>query len=218
MEAGASISYKISVVMIEPLERGAQTSCQIEGEPELDPVLRRRPDRHVRPQGRAGRTICQVFESNRLEPARLIAHATSPLPPSEGPPTPTSWIDDVFQNRLAGRPQTHTNAAVRWLQGGMLEGDQPTLPDPARCLLAIRKARPALAKNPDDWVAYRLLDAAYRFLAQAETALLSGIPLDRLNHAGSRPGAQYRCPRHAVQTTGHVAQLCDPDHAAAQDP
>ncbi|HWT77680.1 MAG TPA: hypothetical protein VN648_02635, partial [Candidatus Methylomirabilis sp.] len=75
------------------------------------------------------------------------------------------------------------NAAVRWLQGGMLEGDQPTLPDPARCLLAIREARTALAKNPDDWIAYRLLDAAYRFLAQAETALLSGIPLDRRNQS-----------------------------------
>ena len=70
---------------------------------------------------------------------------------------------------------------LRWLQGAMLEGDQPTLPDPARCLLAIREARTALAKNPDDWVAYRLLEAAYRFLAQAETALLAGIPLDRQN-------------------------------------
>jgi tetratricopeptide (TPR) repeat protein len=105
------------------------------------------------------------------------------VPSADRPPTPTSWIDDFFQNRLAGRPQTHTNAATRWLQGGMEEGDQPMLPDPARCLLAIREARTALAKNPDDWVAFRLLHAAYRLLAQAETAILFGIPLDRQNQS-----------------------------------
>ena len=122
-----------------------------------------------------------TFKNNRLVPELRAYRVVQSVPSADRPPTPTSWIDDFFKNRLAGRPQTHTNAAVRWLQGGMVVGDQPTLPDPARCLLAIREARTALAKNPDDWVAYRLLDAAYRFLAQAETALLSGIPLDRQN-------------------------------------
>jgi len=122
-----------------------------------------------------------TFKNHRLSPELRAYRVAQSVPSADRPPAPISWIDDFFKNRLAGRPQTHTNAAVRWLQGGMLEGDQPTLPDPARCLLAIREARTALAKNPDDWVAYRLLDAAYRFLAQAETALLSGIPLDRQN-------------------------------------
>ncbi|MGA7495331.1 MAG: hypothetical protein WBX00_01255 [Isosphaeraceae bacterium] len=122
-----------------------------------------------------------TFKDNRLVPELRAYRVAQSVPSADRPPTPTSWIDDFFQNRLAGRPQTHTNAAVRWLQGRMLEGDQPTVPDPARCLLAIREARTALAKNPDDWVAYRLLDVAYLFLAKAETALLSRIPLDRQN-------------------------------------
>ena len=66
----------------------------------------------------------------------------------------------------------------------MLEGDQPTLPDPARCLLAIREARTALAKNPDDWVAYRLLDVAYRFLVQRRPP---SLPAFR-STARTRPG------------------------------
>ena len=66
---------------------------------------------------------------------------------------------------------------------GCWKATSPRIPDPARCLLAIREARTALAKNPDDWVAYRLLDVAYRYLAQAETALLAGIPLDRENQS-----------------------------------
>jgi len=124
-----------------------------------------------------------TFKNNRLVPELRAYHLAQSVPSADRPPTPTSWIDDFFQNRLAGRPQTHTNAAVRWLQGGMQEGDQPMIPDPARCLLAIREARTALAKNPDDWVAFRLLNAAYRFLAQAETAILAGIPLDRQNQS-----------------------------------
>src|SRR5208337_851461 len=124
-----------------------------------------------------------TFKSNRLVPELRAYRVAQSVPSADRPPTPTSWIDDFFQNRLAGRPQTHTNAARRWLEGGMQEGDQPLIPDPARCLLAIREARTALAKNPDDWVAYRLLHAAYRLLAQAETAILFGIPLDRQNQS-----------------------------------
>ena len=92
-------------------------------------------------------------------------------------------MDDIFQNRLLGRPQSHTNAAGRWLQGASLDADQPAIPDPARCILAIREARTALAKSPDDWLAYRLLNAAYRLLTLQETALLAGIPLTPENQA-----------------------------------
>jgi tetratricopeptide (TPR) repeat protein len=124
-----------------------------------------------------------AFKNNRLVPDVRAFRVSQPVPSADRPPTPTSWIDDIFRNRLLGRPQPHTNAAMRWLQGGTLEDNQPSIPDPGRCLLAIREARTALAKNPDDWLAYRLLDAAYRFLSQSETALLAGIPLDRQNQA-----------------------------------
>jgi tetratricopeptide (TPR) repeat protein len=118
-----------------------------------------------------------AFKNNRLEPELRAYKLAQPIPSADRPPTTTSWIDDIFRNRLLGRPQSHTNAAGRWLQGAGMEFDTPTLPDPARCLLAIREARTALAKSPDDWLAYRLLDVAYRYLTLQETAILAGIPL-----------------------------------------
>jgi tetratricopeptide (TPR) repeat protein len=124
-----------------------------------------------------------AFRNNRLEPDLRAFKVSEPVPSADRPPTPTSWIDEIFQNRLLGRPQSHTNAANRWLQGASLDVDQPVIPDPARCLLAIREARTALAKSPDDFVAYRLLNAAYRLLTLQETAILGGIPLTPENQA-----------------------------------
>ena len=119
-----------------------------------------------------------TFKNNRLEPDLRAYRVSQPVPSAERPPTPTTWIDDIFRNRLLVQPQAHTNSAVRWLQGGVgTDPSQPGLPDPARCLLSIREARTALAKNPDDWIAYRLLDSGYRYLTLQETALLGGIPL-----------------------------------------
>ena len=82
--------------MIEPLE-AANTYRRLKESPNWIPFY---DDGRIVMFGRkdAPAGDLQVFESNRLEPARLY-HATNPLPPSEGPPTPTSWIDDVFQNR-----------------------------------------------------------------------------------------------------------------------
>src|SRR5262249_27048573 len=67
----------------------------------------------------------------------------------------------------------------RWLMtetviGG---GGARPLPEPARCLLAIQDARIALSRNPDDPMAYRILNEAYRLLTLQESALLAGIPL-----------------------------------------
>jgi tetratricopeptide (TPR) repeat protein len=122
-----------------------------------------------------------AFKSNRLDPELRAYRVTQPIPSADRPPTPTSWIDGIFRNRLLGPAQPHIGAAARWLQGASLDDSQPGFPDPARCLLAIREARTALAKNPDDWFAYRLLDVAYRVLTLQETALLSGIPLTTSN-------------------------------------
>ena len=160
-----------------------------------------------------------AFKNNRLEPELRAFKVSEPIPSADRPPTPTSWIDDIFQNRLLGRPQSHTNAAGRWLQGASLDADQPAIPDPARCLLAIREARTALAKSPDDWVAYRLLNAAYRLLTLQETALLAGIPLTPENQARiGRLAPEHRGPQHPVPPAGHGPQLRDPDHPPSQDP
>jgi tetratricopeptide (TPR) repeat protein len=124
-----------------------------------------------------------TFKINRLDPELRAYRTTQPVPPVDRPPTPTTWTDQIFRNRFLTRPQAHTDAAGRWLQGGAIDLEQSSLPDPARCLLAIREARIALSKNPDDWVAYRILNAAYRFLMLQETALLAGIPLTPENQA-----------------------------------
>ena len=49
--------------------------------------------------------------------------------------------------------------------------------EPARCLLAIQEARTALSKSPDDWMAYRVLAEAYRYLMMQEGAMMAGIPI-----------------------------------------
>jgi tetratricopeptide (TPR) repeat protein len=124
-----------------------------------------------------------AFKNNKLEPDLRAYKVSEPIPSADRPPTPTTWIDEIFRNRLMGRLQSHNNAAGRWLQGANFDETQPNIPNPARCLLAIREARTSLAKNPDDWVAYRLLNTAYRLLAAQEAALMAGIPLTPQNQA-----------------------------------
>ena len=174
--------YDISAVMIDLAGVGGavETYKRLSQSPNWIPFY---DDGRVILFGRADATEPDLatFKNNRLAPELRAYRVAKPVPSADRPPTPTSWMDEFFKNRLAARPQTHTNAAMRWLQGGNIDADQPTRPEPARCLLAIREARTATAKNPDDWVAYRLLNAAYRILAQSETALLAGIPLDRQN-------------------------------------
>jgi len=119
-----------------------------------------------------------AFESNRLDPELRAYKVVSPPPQWDRPPMPVYWMDDIFQSRALTPPRHHNNAARRWLSGAASTPDQPAVPDPARCLLAIREARAALGSNPDDHTAYRLLALAYNLLIQQETALLAGIPLD----------------------------------------
>ena len=57
------------------------------------------------------------------------------------------------------------------------ERSKPAIPDPARCILAIQEARTALAHSPDDWIAFRRLKDAYRYLMIQENAMLAGVPI-----------------------------------------
>src|SRR5207244_2588216 len=88
------------------------------------------------------------------------------------PPTPVSWLDKVFRARAQAAPQPHVWAADRWL--GLRWGGDPSTnpPDPAHCYMALREARTALSRNPDDTNAFRLLNHAYRFLIQREAVLI----------------------------------------------
>ncbi|APW60594.1 hypothetical protein BSF38_02069 [Paludisphaera borealis] len=154
-----------------------------------------------------------AFKANRLEPDLRAYKVVSPLPSADRPPTPVNWIDDVFQSRALTAPQARIDAALRWLEGAAPILDQATMPDPARCLLAIREARTALARNPDDTTAYRVLARAYRLLTLQETALLAGIPLTPENQdqisrlvvnsevLGTRMRQRITALNYAIQTT-----------------
>jgi tetratricopeptide (TPR) repeat protein len=165
--------YNVTVVMIDPSDSFNTYNRLMEGLnwiPFYD-------DGRVAMFGRKDAPASEVafFNANRLEPDRAY-RVSNPVPPVSGPPTPTSWMDLVFQNRNLERKQMRTLAAERWLRGGP-SGAGGTLPDPARCLLAIQDARIALSRDPDDTSAFRVLFDAYRCLAIQESALLAGIPL-----------------------------------------
>src|SRR5262249_52659794 len=170
--------YNISAVMIEPTE-SSKTYVNLRQSPNWIPFY---DDGWIVMFGRkdAPASDLAVFNAHRLEPSRVY-RVTNPLPPSEGPPTATSWIDQVFENRSLDRAQMRTQSAWRWLTTGAIPG-VPSLPEPARCLLAIQDARIALSRNPDDPMAFRILNEAYRALTLQETALLAGIPLTPENY------------------------------------
>lgn len=154
-----------------------------------------------------------AFESTRLDPELRAYKTVTPPPKWDRPPMPVYWMDDIFQSRALTPPRHHNNAARRWLSGAASTPDQPAVPDPARCLLAIREARAALGDNPDDHTAYRLLALAYNLLIQQETALLAGIPLDpehrdeaaalppRLNLLNTLSRQRLAALNYAIQTT-----------------
>jgi tetratricopeptide (TPR) repeat protein len=184
--------YQISAVMIEPID-APLTYQRLFQSPNWVPFY---DDGRIVMFGRADAPAKDLafFKANKLDADLRLYKTMRPVPSSERPPNPTTWIDSVFQNRTSNRPQTRTESARRWLTGAVLEDSQPnrpqiTLPDPARCILAIQEARTGLAQSPDDWIAYRILKDAYRTLMLHESAMLAGIPitLDNLERIVSTP-------------------------------
>ena len=149
------------------------------------------------------------FKTNRLDPELRAFRTTKPVPGAERPPNPTTWIDDVFLNRTYGRLQARNDSARRWLDLGdpsdpTVAPNDPPLPEPARCLMAIQEARTALARSPDDWVAYRMLTEAYRYLMFQEAAMLAGIPIKPESRARIRsvsPGLDQLMSRFQQRVT-----------------
>ena len=173
--------YKISVLMIDAA-----------GSMRTHRVLSQSPnwilfhdDGNVVLFGRADAAAGDVafFKANRLDPDALAFRRARPTPSPERPPSPVTWMDTIFRARTMAKPQPHTEAARRWLSPPSADPNVAALPDPARCLAAIREARTALASKPDDTVAYRMLAGAYRALMTQEAALLQGIPLTAENAA-----------------------------------
>lgn len=203
--------YNVTTVMIDP-ERASNTYRKLTESPNWIPFY---DDGRVVMFGRsdAAEPDLTAFKNNKLDPDLRAYKVTTPVPAADRPPTPINWIDDVFQTRALTPPQARIDAARRWLSGPAATGEQATLPDPARCILAIREARTALARNPDDSIAYRVLAQAYRILTVQESALLAGIPLtpenqDRILNQplssdlmGTRLRQRLTALNYAIQTT-----------------
>jgi tetratricopeptide (TPR) repeat protein len=206
--------YQISVVMIEPAGSPLTYNRLIQSQNWI-PFYR---DGRIVLFGRkdAAPSDVAVFKTNRLEPEWLAYHTSRPVPPAQGPPAASSWFDRIFQNNAASRPRTRTESARQWLTG---TGDSQDLIEPARCLLAIQDARTALSDSPDDWIAFRRLNDAYRLLMIRETALLAGIPLTPENRnriAALNPTPQTLMSRYRQRVTAlnYAIQTTPPPRSA----
>jgi tetratricopeptide (TPR) repeat protein len=186
--------YQISAVMIEVgLGQSPATYRRLIQSPNWVPFY---DDGRIVMFGRADAPNPDLafFKANRLDPDLQAYRMTRPVPNNERPPNATSMIDYIFQTRTLSRLHSRTQSARRWLNGAFAidptaTTNTPPIPDPARCLLSIREARTALAKSPDDWVAYRILNDAYRNLMMQEAAVMAGIPLtpENANRIRSAP-------------------------------
>ena len=115
------------------------------------------------------------FEGHRLDPRAMAFRQDQPLGLApELPPNP-SWVDRYFRDRALASPQPHALLAVRWLHPAAERPDAPhPAPDLARCLLAVREARTAIARRSDDAFGYQILADAYRALMAREAEILGG--------------------------------------------
>ncbi len=107
--------YKITAIMIEPIA-AEQTYARLMNGLNWIPFY---DDGRIVMYGRkdAPASDLAFFTANRLDPDRVYRLA-DPVPPVSGPPTPVSWIDEVFPNRNLEKSQMRSEAAERWLRVG----------------------------------------------------------------------------------------------------
>ena len=142
------------------------------------------------------------FKERKLDAERIVYRSDDVLPAFNRPPSSASVLDEVIAAKALALIQPHTLAAIRWLvpPNTVNTPGQSQLSSPASCLAAIREARRAIAIQPDQTQAYRVLVDAFRMLHVQEIALLSGIKLEPANlpeisnlQAGPNPlGLRYR--------------------------
>lgn len=206
--------YGIGTVMIQP-SSSPNTYRALFQSPNWIPY---HDDGQVVLFGRADAVEADVayFTSNRLDPDLRAYKIAKAIPSAERPPSPVTWMDVVFQTRALTPPQPHNDAAQRWLSGGDagVAGVAP-FPDPARCLLAVREARTALAAKPDDPQAFRLLATAYRTLMTEEMAILGGLKLTpenlaRVEQLSARPDLLITRFRQRITALNYAVQTTPP--------
>ncbi|WP_435021286.1 tetratricopeptide repeat protein [Tundrisphaera sp. TA3] len=182
--------YKVSTILIQAAN-APRTYTRLMTSPNWIPFY---DDGLVQMFGRSDDKVpagdLAYFKANRLDPDKMAYQTPREVPPLQRTPTATSEIDAVFRNRVSVRTQPHVEAAFHWMFPAGLDPAKPFLPDPARCLLAIREARIALVAKPDDPLAFQRLIDAYRLLLIQESALINGIALTSDNIAKMSQGPQ----------------------------
>lgn len=125
------------------------------------------------------------FKSRILDADRIVYEMDDELPAFDRPPAFSSALDQVIASKTMALVQPHSQAAVRWLAppGTPADNATPRLPSPAQAIAAVREARRAIARKPDQTQAYRILAEAYRSLHLQELALLAGLKLEPENMA-----------------------------------
>ncbi len=114
------------------------------------------------------------FRKHEMNVENLAYKNPAPAPSTDRLPRATSALDVPYRSRARVNP--HTLAAMRWLRPDEAgAGNAPYVPDPGRCLLAIRDARRALHANPSESEAFVQLADAYSTLLTLESALIAGI-------------------------------------------
>jgi hypothetical protein len=120
------------------------------------------------------------FRKHEMNVENLAYKNPEPAPSTDKLPRATSLLDRPSATR--GRANPHTLAAMRWLRPADAGANNaPFIPDPGRCILAIRDARRALHANPSESAAYLQLADAYTALLTQESALIAGIELTPAN-------------------------------------
>lgn len=210
--------YNVSAVLVQP-SSARITYRALSQSPDWVPFY---DDGQVVMFGRtdAGESDLAFFTKNRLDPDLVAYKQSKPTPAVDRPPTPVSWMDNLFQTRALTRPQPHTESARRWLSGPDSGAGRLSIPDPARCLAAIREARTALAAKPDDPDAFRLLAASYKALMMQETALLAGLKLSPenaalINQLNPRPDLLMTRFRQRVTALSYAIQTTPPPQTAS---
>jgi hypothetical protein len=164
--------YKVSVVMIGRAE-STKTYKSLLNSPDW---IRFYDDGRCFLFGRADavETDLAYFRSHKLDADNLVYKNPKMTASSDQLPPTSSILSGVYQSRARGRMQSHTVAGSNWLNPPEIEPGASFVPDPAHCLMAVREARQALALDPGDSTAYRLLATAYSLLLTQEAGLLGG--------------------------------------------
>jgi tetratricopeptide (TPR) repeat protein len=150
----------------------------------------------------APRADLAYFRDHSLKAEKRAFALDAPVEAPDRTPTSVSWVDSLFPNRSQLTVQPHAKAAGRWLATWDRDPRQDRAsPHVAHCLLAIREARTALARNPDDPAAWRILTEAYRVLTEQESRILAAASAEPSAFLLFRFREQVTALTYAIRST-----------------